>query len=241
MSGPGGVLVVGGGQLGAAIARQAARQGDRVVVASRTPRPHPGLWRRFDLDVDNAAALVSDGPVRAWICVRGPATDRLGRLAADLDRAGATVTLCAPLGAVVGSRATLLTVGPLFGPEDACLAPLLPALRAGGVARHPRGLPASRPLYVEDAARACLRLGGAGGAHRLVGRDRVEMAQLADLLGRRFGGRCRPRWLGSLPAADVDQLRLSADDPGDWDDARLGARLPVAEWIERLPGPRPRR
>lgn len=233
------VLVVGGGLLGAAIARHAARQGDQVVVASPTERSHPGLWRRFDLQVDRAAAL--PGADRAWICARGPTIGAITGLAADLDRRGVEVTVCLPLGAVASPQGTLLSFGPLFGLGDAWLAPLLPALRGGGHARHPRDIPPSRPLLVDDAARAALRLAGAGGAHPLVGATRLEMADIARLLTARFPARCTARWLGGLTPSDREVFRLSGEAPGAWDEDRLGARTPLAEWIDRLPGPRAKR
>ena len=49
------ILVIGGGVIGAAVARVAARTG-AVMVGSLTPRPHVGLWFRFDLTKDTIPA-----------------------------------------------------------------------------------------------------------------------------------------------------------------------------------------
>lgn len=245
----GSAIVIGGGQVGAALARLLAAARVQVTVASLTERAHAGLWTRWDALSDRVEALLrrSGAAPRVWIAAgggRGGVDEAAVRgLVLALGSAGVRqVTAVRPLGedAPLGD-ATVVTVGPLFGTADTCVSPLLPALRAGRGVRLPRGLPASRPLYAEDAARAILRLGATGGRHRLVGPEVVTAPELARALTARFGGKVGARWLGGLPAGAEQVCRLSVEGPDEWDGQALGERLSLGEWIERLPGPRPRR
>jgi NAD(P)-dependent dehydrogenase (short-subunit alcohol dehydrogenase family) len=133
------VLVVGGGLLGGAIARLASSEGARVVVTSRTPRSHAGLWRRLEperpLGAKGARVFFALGPrprenAEVWSAV-------LPKLVAAAWREGATrVTVCGPagtgdagvdafargLGQLGGaSRTGVVRFGPLYGAEDACV------------------------------------------------------------------------------------------------------------------------
>jgi hypothetical protein len=247
-------IVVGGGLLGGAVAHVAADGGARVVVLSRSPRPHPGLWRRFDArtgDLRAAGAAVfvclSPGP-------RDEPEEVWGDLTLDVVRRAWTggakaVTACVPAGFTKISPATLqrpgnttvLSYGPLVSADAGCVAPWVKALREGHVARVPRKVPDLWPLVVEDGARAAWRLTGAGGARVLRGRDLVPMKELARLLADRFAGRWGERWVGGLDRPRRDLLRAQLTLPDDWEDTRLGPRTPFATWVDRLAGPRRRR
>ena len=253
MTGGRDVVVFGGGALGGAIARLAATEGNRVVVASREPRPHPGLWRRLDLD--GRGRLVEPG-ARVFIALGpGPKDDPValnGRVipeaVARAWREGAeSVTICVaggspplPSGAS-GHRATVLHLAPLLATDDRCVGPLVRVTRAGGVARLPRDLTAVWPLAVEDAARAASRLAGSGTAKVVSGRDRATLADVATALIARYGGRIGAAWFGGLDAPRRAALAAAAELPDEWDDTALGTRMTIAEWVERLPGPRRRR
>jgi hypothetical protein len=249
------VLVIGGGLLGAAIGRHATSEGARVIVASRTPRPHAGLWRRLEperpLGAKDARVLVAIGPhgregADVWSVV-------LPRLVAAAWREGATrVTVCGPAGtgepgceafarglAQLGgaSRTAVVRFGPLYGADDACVWPMLRALRESGVARFPRGLPPTWPLWVDDAARAAWRADT--GDAVLLGPERLEPRQLGDAMVRRFGGRWTWRlWGGGWPR---ERLRAQSELADAWDDARFGTRRTFDGWIDSLPGLRRRR
>lgn len=248
-------VILGGGALGAAIARAAA--GRPVVVASPTPRAHAGLWRHYDAERGGRP------PVRGadvWVAIRprGPLLARgdawLPELVNRLWHEGAasvTVAVSAGdphpdarltgLGGRDGGVTTVLRVAPLFGLDDRCVGPLVRDLRAGRVAHHPRGMAPAWALAADDAGRAALRLAGAGGSHVLRGTERLDGAAIAGALAHRFGGRCTERWMGGLDAEDRRSLAAQAELRDDWDDARLGPRLPFRVWVDRLPGPRPRR
>ncbi len=259
-----GVVVFGGGLLGAAIGRRAAADGHRVVVASPTPRSHAGMWCRWR--EGDAMKLPLMGARVCFALGPAPGADGAALWGTALPRAvlaawrggAASVTVCGPAGSadgqepgidafhmalapllVLAPRTTVLRFGPLFGVDDACAWPLLSALRQRGVARLPRGLPATFPLATEDAARAVLRSWDMGGQRVLRGADRIGMAEVGEALTRRFGGRWVWRWWpGDRHAA---RLRAWEHLSDDWDDAALGARQPFTTWLERLPGLRRKR
>ena len=247
-------VILGGGVLGGAIARVAADGGAQVTVLSRNERPHRGLWRRFE--AKGAALLVRDAAVFVALAP-GPRDDPAAfwtGLVPDLVRAawlgGArTVTACVPAaGAAVEppalqrvGRTTVLRYGPLVSAEAGCVAPWVRAVREGGVARIPRGLPDVWPLVVDDAARAAWGLAPSGDIRTLRGRERLTTRELATLLVERFGGRWTERWIGGIDAAHRRMLAAAVHLDDDWDDVRMGPRSSVATWIERLAGPRRRR
>ncbi|MFZ5482472.1 MAG: hypothetical protein ACOZNI_37260 [Myxococcota bacterium] len=243
-------LVLGGGLLGAAIARLAAAEGERVVVASRTPKAHAGLWRRLEPDrplgARDTRVFVALAPrpredVAVW-------SDLLPRLVTAAWREGATgVTVCGPAGEGekgldafargvgqlgAAARTVVLRFGPLYGTDDTCVWPMLRALRESGVARVPRGLPPGWPLHVDDAARAARRC--EAGAHVLRGPQLLTTEQIGDAMVRRFGGRWTWRlWGGAWARA---RLRRQADLPDGWDGGRLGPRRTFDAWVDGLPG-----
>lgn len=236
------VLVLGGGLLGAAIARQVAAQ-QPVVVCSRTPRPHPGLWRRLDDTVEFSSGqkvfvALGPSPAENGLVLWG---ELLPRLLDRLDRAGSKVQICGPVGGgepgidlfvrVTAGR-PVLRLPLLFGKEDAVIWPMLRRLREGEVVRVRRGLPSVAPLWVEDAARAAI----AGVQGSLRGPDRWEVAEILDLLVLRYGGSWSTRLLALRTAAE---RRAEAQVQGEdsWLE-QLGERLSLESWLDRLPGPR---
>ena len=98
------LVVFGGGRLGAAVARHAV--GSRVVVASRTPRPHAGLWRAWE---PGRAPGVPVSGARVVFALGGPDAVTLwerdlARLVEDAWRDGAaSVAVCGPAGRGVGA------------------------------------------------------------------------------------------------------------------------------------------
>lgn len=247
-------VILGGGVLGAAIARVAADGGARVSVFSRTPRTHPGLWRRFDLKgggpaVRDAAVFVALAP--------GPRDDAdtfWAEGVPEVVRAawlgGArSVTACVPAGGVPvepaalqrAGRTTVLRYGPLVSAEDGCVAPWVRALREGGVARIPRGLPELWPLAAEDGARAAWRVAASGEVRTLRGPERLTCGELMGHLVARFGGRWTERWVGGIEASRRRLLAAQVHLEDDWDETRMGPRTPMARWAERLAGPRRKR
>jgi len=254
------LVVLGGGRLGAAVARQGAGAGRAVLVASPTPRPHAGLWRRWTageplrMPLEGSAVCVALSPRSA----RDAAElwgQTVPRLALQAWREGAaTVTVCGPAGsgevgldAFAGGlealraapRTTVVRFGPLFGVDDDCVWPIVTAVRQSGVARLPRGAPLSWPLLLEDAGRAVTALLGAGGEHVLRGPQRLRTEDIGDAVIARFGGSWTWRWWGR--ASQPERLLAWSDMTDSWDDDRLGARLPLATWIGKLPGLRRRR
>lgn len=242
------LLVLGGGLLGGALTRLAT--GQQVVVASRHARSHPGLWRHFELGETSLDSLL-DGLDRPSVIVAlsedGPDyySRALPLLMQGLRRLGARVTAVTRPGlGPEDAQATIVELAALFGPGDRCVSPLLPRLRAQRAAYLPRGLPPSRPLFLDDAARAVLHLaqhGPPGARHRLVGPDRLDAATIGSVLTARFGGSVSPMLLRRLPKEDIESLTLAAEGIDTWDDGPFGTRKSFAEWVERLPGPRPRR
>jgi hypothetical protein len=236
------------------IARQAAA-GRRVVVASRTPRPHAGLWRRWDaaaglpVPVEGATVVLAlapaprEAPGRLW-------TDAVPRLATEAWRGGAAaVVVCGPAGEgeagvdafargvarlSAAPRTAVVRFGPLFGMDDRCVWPLVTALREHGVIRLPRGLPPIAPLTLDDAARAVLALAAHPGDRTLLGPERLTTEVLGARIVARFGGRWTWRLWGGT--GDVDRLRAWERARDDWDDARLGPRQTVSSWAAKLPG-----
>ncbi|MDP2308374.1 MAG: hypothetical protein Q8P18_20315 [Pseudomonadota bacterium] len=257
---PGPLIVFGGGHLGGAVARYGAASGRSVMVASPTPRPHSGLWRRWA--AGEPVGLRLEG---ATVCIAlSPRTSReapevwgqvVGRLAASAWRDGAAaVTVCGPAGQGepgldaferglqdlrAAPRTTVLRFGPLFGVEDGCVWPIVSAIRQSGVARLPRGAPASWPLLLEDAARAALTLTDAGGEHVLRGAEQLRMEDIGNVVTARFGGRWAWRWWGGL--AHAARLRAWSEIGDSWSDAELGPRQSLATWVGKLPGLRRKR
>ncbi len=235
-------MVLGGGLLGAAIARQLAPQGP-VVVCSRNPRSHPGLWRRLDDTVEFSAGqkvfiALGPAPAESGVQLWG---ELLPRLLERLDRAGSTVQICGPAGGgepgidhfvrvTAGRR--VLRLPPLFGKEDMVIWPIIRRLREGEGVRVRRGLPATFPLWVEDAARAAI----AGGQGTVRGPDRWEAAEILDLLVLRFGGSWGFR-LFALRTAGERRMETQVQGEDDWPD-RLGERLSLESWLDHLPGSR---
>jgi hypothetical protein len=251
-------LVLGGGLLGAAIARRAQMRAQRVVVASRTPRAHAALWRAFEAN-SPPRGLVPRGASVFLALSPGPRDDAksfygvaIPRIVGAAWRDGATrVTLVGPAGqghpltdafaSAVGklperSQVAVLRVTALFGTDDACLSPLLRSLREHGVARVPAGLPPAWALHVDDAARAVWRSGP--GERTLRGPGRVHLEEAVDAAVERFGGTRARRWVGGRGSAPLLSAQLTADD--DWT-PEDGARTEVRTWISRLPGLRRRR
>lgn len=236
------VLVLGGGLLGAAIARQVAAQ-QPVVVCSRNPRSHPGLWRRLDDTVEFSSGqkvFVALGPssTENGLALWG---ELLPRLLDRLDRAGAAVQICGPAGSGEPGidrfvRATagrpVLRMPLLFGKEDAVIWPAIRRLREGEGLRVRRDLPSSAPLWVEDAARAAI----AGLHGSLRGPDRWEAAKILDLLVLRFGGSWGTRFFAFRTAAER-RAEAQVEGEDDWPE-HLGERLSLESWLDRLPGPR---
>jgi nucleoside-diphosphate-sugar epimerase len=253
--GAGSVLIVGGGLLGGAIARIASAEGARVIVTSRTPKPHAGLWRLLEPDkplgAKGAAVFITLGPrPREGVDVWSVA---LPKLVTAAWREGATrVVVCGPAGTGEagvdafskglgqlpgGTRTAVARFGPLYGADDACVWPMLRALRESGVARFPRGLPALRLLHVDDAARAAWR--AEKGDRVLFGPERLTSAQVGDAMVRRFGGRWAWRLWGGAWARS--RLAAQADMPDGWDDASHGSRRTFEQWVGALPGLRRKR
>jgi hypothetical protein len=239
------LFVFGGGRLGAALAR-VSRTPTRVF--SPTPRPHAGLWLRWTAtdrlpEVDGAhvcLALAPRGAADAGPLYREVVPD----LVRDAWRLGAArVTVCGPAGRGdpvadafapqrIDARSAILRLGALFGVDDRCLWPLVVALREKGTARLPRGVPATRWLWLEDAARAALRVGP--GVHTLLGHEAMDLDAIGDRLVARFGGACSRTLFGD--AACAPALRSLAGEPDDWESLELGERLSVGVWVAKLPG-----
>lgn len=254
----GDVLIIGGGAFGAALARHALPRADRVVVASRTPRPHAALWRSVEA-LTPPRGLVARG-ARVFIAVSPGARDdaaslygtALPRLVGLAWREGAaSVTVIGPAGAghplcdaFAGAvprlpdagRAAIVRVSALFGPEDGCLAPLIRSLREHGVARVPADVPPAWALFVDDAVRAVWQ--APPGDRALRGETRVHLEEAVDRAVARFGGRRARRWFGGRDRAALLTAQISLSD--EWSDAD-GPRLSVADWISRLPGLRRKR
>ena len=202
----GGVLVVGGGVVGAAVARVAARTRP-VIVGSRTPRAHAGLWRRYDL----RDPLPADLPADTCVIVAASAPEE--QIAAFVRRAGRRVVT---LGARVSGASASLLVSPAWDLHERSLQPVLDAMRQGQTGRLPRGLPFRRWIWAEDAARAALDL--RDGEHLAVqGPVSLDGAGSCGALALRERGTCGVHWLRSVTVPA---------DPGrdDWDDARWGVR-----------------
>lgn len=194
------VLVIGGGLLGAAIARQVASTGVQVEVCSRHPRNHAGLWRRLE------EGLTVRPGMKVWVAI-GPSPEERGEkvwgeaLPAILQKLeGAEVLVCGPGGkgepgidafqrAVAEVPHLLLPV--LYGAEDGWLWPAAQRIREGGVWKVERNLPVICPLFVEDAAKAAV----AGQRGSIRGPESVNAAQLFDRLVQRYGkGSWSFRW-----------------------------------------------
>lgn len=252
------VVLFGGGTLGAAVARLASSAGRPVVVASRTPRGHPGWWRRWRAgEAEHLAWL----PPRATVIValgpgpRESAEPAWGRgLAALLGRLltyrPARVLVCGPArgdepsiatfeGTVRAQPVDALRLPPLFGVGDGPVASAAAALRA----QKPISvgeLPAVRWLCADDAARVALTLEAGVGEVEVSGPQPLRPAEVAALLVARFGGRCRaPLWGTGIAAAPAARLVAWSSLPDQWSE-RWGERTALDAWVERLPGPRRR-
>ncbi len=235
-------LVIGGGLLGSAIARQLHAARTTPLVCSRTPRAHPGLWCSIrDLSLQRQQQVwiaVGPGPQESGGAVWGRfLPDLLSRL---LD-AQADVLCCGPLPAALPcddlaafDEATrkfpvpVLRLPLLFGNDSPARAALT-ALRAGETVWIDRDLPPFRPLWVEDAARAAL-LRHTG---ELQGPDTFAADDLLDLLAAGTPGRWRRR-LWPLPSPAARRARAQRAVEAPWPDA-LPAPLPFKNWLGRLP------
>lgn len=246
------VLVLGGGLLGAAIARHAASQRSRVIVGSRAPRPHAGLWRRIDL-LKPPTGMFAEG-ARLFVAVSVEAKalhlwiDVLPRLVEHAWRMRVrAVTVCAPAGrgtplldaverglSRMDLRCSVLRLPVLFGHEDRVVSPLIHAVKDRDVARVPRGLPDLWPLWVEDAARAAWRLDK--GTRTLRGPVRTSWLGIAEDVARQYGGRTGWRLFGGRE--HLAELQAQAEMPDDWDEGLLGPRTSLAEWVAGHPGAR---
>lgn len=181
------VVVVGGGMVGAALARALHARGDRVAVLSPEPVALPAMWMRCD-------AVTGEGLRRgvrgAEVVVFAAGTQDAGA-AAELARMGAQHTasaaahagarrlvLLAPIGATAHAQAPALRAAHegiqasqrlfegasalrlpwLFGEGDALLEPWLERARRGRRLRAPGIAHPLRPLWVGDAVKVLLRL-----------------------------------------------------------------------------------
>ncbi len=254
------LVVFGGGHLGGAVARHDASAGRSVIIASPTPRTHPGLWRHWSaaeplrLKLEGATVCIALSPrhPREAVELWGHAVPRL---AGEAWRDGAaSVTVCGPAGRGEPGldafergvadlrgmpRTTVVRFGPLVGADDACVWPIISAIRQRGLARLPRGAPPSWPLLLEDAARAVLALTDAGGEHVLRGPERLGLDDIGNIVTARFGGQWTWRWWGGL--AQPKRLRIWSEMDDTWNDDRLGARQTLSTWVGKLPGLRRKR
>lgn len=239
--------VIGGGPLGAAIARLLAAQDRPVVVASRTARPHAGLWRHLELSAPNPVPAEAE----VWIAA-GPHGSLSGEaLWGELlprwlkGRSFAKLTLCGPAGqgepnvdafmrlaASLPMPANIIRFSWIFSNDDALFGAMLSRIRARQTLIVPRNLPPLWPLWVEDAARAALSLSG---AHTLRGPAAVRVEDVAQKLAGKSGGRWRYAW---WPTRLPPFAALPADD--GWPEPQLGSRTSLEMWLERLPFPRSR-
>jgi hypothetical protein len=161
------------------------------------------------------------------------------------------VTVCAPAGEGTPAAAALaravrtlsdprvrvVRLPPLFGTDDRIAWPLVHAVRDRGVARVPRRMPPSWPLWVEDAARAVMQAPVGGCVLR--GPQRLEAVDVARAVAEALEGRWGWRLFGGREGAPL--LAGQQDAPDDWDDARFGARTTLGTWLARLPVVRRRR
>jgi len=203
------IFVVGGGVIGAAVARVAARTGP-VLVGSRTPRAHAGLWLRFDITNDPLPPL----PERARIVLAlGDANPSL--VLPFARRAQRPVVVIGRGGQAPLPGAVLLRCSPAWDLHERSLSPVVDAMRQGHAGKLPRALPVRHWIWAEDLARVALApdvadvdlrgpvpLDGAGVAAALVARER---------------GACGFAWSRGKP------IPPDPDRDG-WDDTRWGAR-----------------
>lgn len=240
-------LVVGGGLLGAALARAETALGHQVTVASRHPRHVEGLWRRYSLAEEPCwrapdrvfvavAPAAGEKPEVAWGPALGTFLRRMERLPLVIVGPAAEPAF-APSG-----RIAILRVPTLFGVDDRYAWPLAQALRTGERASVPRDLPAARALWVDDVARAASRLCGAHGDWTIAGPDLLDVPALMTALVARFGGEWRSSfWSRGWRRDELRRARAQASLDAAWDEVRFGPVTPFAAWAERLPGPRRRR
>lgn len=203
------IFVVGGGVTGAAVARVAARTGP-VLVGSRTPRAHAGLWLRFDVAKDPLPALPDGARVVVAIHDADPAL--VGALAR---RARRPVTWLArgDQPALPGVR--VLRCSPAWDLHERSLSPVIEAMRQGHTGRLPRGLPPRRWTWAEDLARVATDPDAAD--VDVQGPALLDGAGIAAALVARERGTCGFTWSRSKPVPPDP-------DRDGWDDARWGAR-----------------
>jgi hypothetical protein len=252
------IVILGGGLLGGAVARVAAAGGNAVTVASRTPRDHPGLWRRLEAREHDALAWVP--PASRVVVALGPTAgdgagweEALLRVLGTLERADhrGPIVLCGPAGppdgpgrgpfAEAARRApAVVRLPPLFGSGDRLAWPLVAQARAQRRVSLYRRFPPCRPLLVDDAARAILAT--TRGSLELDGPETVDAAALSAAITARFGVPVGRRWTAGPWRAD-ELLRAPGQRPevDGWEDARFGPRTTLSSWISGLPGPRRRR
>ncbi len=200
-------MVIGGGVLGAAVARVAARTRS-VIVASRTQRQHAGLWVRFELGRDPVRSEWARA-ARLILCVGASDVAALTGLLPP----GARVVVVGPLG-VAGTPSVVC--GPAWDLHERSIQPVLDAMRRGQAGHIPRDLPERRWIWAEDVARVALDP-DLGPVTRVRGPALLDRSAFANALAQRERGACTPSWRRGGP--------VPPDPPGDdWDDARWGVR-----------------
>lgn len=175
------IFVVGGGVVGAAVAREAAGL-DAVLVGSPTERAHVGFWRRFgpgDTPPANA---------RVFVCAPVPAPT----VREWAQRRRVTVV----------GRDVPGVVSVLASPVWDVRMPVFEALRRQGRATIPRAMPSRRWLWSGDLARVALLVDV---SVSVCGPEALDGAQVASRLSE-GGRRCEVGWLRGpeLPADPVD-------------------------------------
>ncbi len=269
--GAGSVVVLGGGLLGAAVARRANAGGSTVTVASRNPRQHPGLWRRLVLDdvqpADLAGLFAADvgrapcsapAPVHlVWAVSFADDDPRipgkvLPRVVEHALRAGvARVTLCGPAGrGLPGLDAFDRAVRELVRPGVRVAR--VPALFGTGdrlawplvQAIDDRGvarIPRNLPAGWPLWVEDAARAALALGD----GDHTLRGPQRMEFqeLAEAVVAAAGGRWGRRLFGGRGGAARMEAQVriPDHWEDRRLGARTSLSAWLKRLPRARRRR
>lgn len=205
------ILVIGGGVIGAAVARVAARS-EPVMVASLTPRQHAGLWFRFNIAKD---PLPADLPREARIVVAIGGAEQRATQALIARASRGVIVVQAGVGPPTPGAASVRT-SPAWDLHERSLQPILDAMRRGGTGRLPRGLPLRKWIWAEDVARVALDLRGQEQVE-LQGPLALDGAGVAAALAARERGICGVSWFRSV-SVPPDPER------DDWDDARWGQR-----------------
>ena len=254
------VVVFGGGGLGSAVARLAAARGAPVTVASRHAAEHVGWWRHTVVGGDaplgwlpaRAEVIVAIGPgpreleAETW----SPAVVKwLGRLRA-LRPAG--VVLAGPAGAgpafaacaaeVLRGGGAVVRVPPLLAAGTGWAGTIAAELRSGTSPRVGTGIPDSRALAADDAARVVLAEVVGSREVVVTGPAKLPAAAVVAAISARYAVPVRTRLFGTgLPREALLRLQREVSLTDRWDEERYGPRLSLAAWVDRLPGPRRRR